>query len=260
MLLLVMYIDVHCHPFDLNKIAPLQEIKASALASAWSIEEFLFNEKLTILNSFGIHPQLEAVINKDPLSLAVLTQAAPTTQSLKTLEKLAAEKRLAAVGECGFDLFNDEYKATEAWQNEVFAAQLEIALKYDLLIVLHVRRAMHKIFAFAKKLKQCRAVIFHSWQGTPEEGQSLIRRGVNVYFSFGNTILNGHKQQLHCCALFPADRLLTETDAPYQPSRGKEFSSWDDLPGIVEKIASLRNMNSKELENQLEENFISLHF
>jgi TatD DNase family protein len=120
---------------------------------------------------------------------------------------------------------------------------------------------MHKIFDAAKGLAKCKTVIFHSWSGTLEEGLSLLRRGVNAYFSFGNTVMLNHKQAIRCCSLFPAERLLTETDAPFQPQRGKEFSSWEDLPLIIETIARLRREagsdinDAKELERQIEENF-----
>jgi TatD DNase family protein len=62
---------------------------------------------------------------------------------------------------------------------------------------------------------------------------------------------------MRCCALFPRDRLLTETDAPYQPPRGKEFSSYADLPRILEAMAALRGegMSLEEMENSIENNF-----
>jgi TatD DNase family protein len=177
------------------------------------------------------------------------------------LDKLAAEGRIAAVGECGFDLYNDSYKETEQEQGRIFSAHIEIALKYGLPVVLHARRAMHKIFSFTKELAKCKAVIFHSWPGTLEEGESLLRRGVNAYFSFGNTIINGRKQSMYCCSLFHAERILTETDAPFLPARGAEFSCWQDLPRIIEAAAALRReagsnlSDPRELEACIENNF-----
>jgi TatD DNase family protein len=84
---------------------------------------------------------------------------------------------------------------------------------------------------------------------------------VNAYFSFGNTIALNHKQAQKCCALFPAQRLLTETDAPFQPPRGEEFSQWANLPLILESAAALRRKaesdvtDVKELEERIEANF-----
>jgi TatD DNase family protein len=103
-----------------------------------------------------------------------------------------------------------------------------------------VRRAMHKIFPFAREFKKLPAVVFHSWPGTKAEGQAFIKRGINAFFSFGTTVLKNHKLAMNCAAEFPADRILFETDAPYQPLRGKAFSSWHDLQQICSYIAALR--------------------
>ena len=270
-----MLTDAHCHPFDLARIFaetshPAEEerrrLEVIAAASACDLEEFSHNEELAhkakaegaapVLPCFAIHPQLPVAKakNGEPFTETELNR------DLEILQNLSSAGRLAAVGECGFDLYNAAFKETEAVQDRIFAAHLETALFRDLPIVLHVRRAMHKIFAAAKSLAKCRAVIFHSWSGTLEEGQALLRRGVNAYFSFGNVITLNHKQARRSCALFPAERLLTETDAPFQPQRGKNFSHWPDLPLIIETAAALRReadnpTDTKELEAQIETNF-----
>ena len=266
-----MLTDAHCHPFDLARVYPQAEedrrrLGIIAAASACDLEEFAHNEELahkaaaegnvTLLPCFAIHPQLPAVKTKNGEQLT----ETGLNHGLETLQNLSSAGRIAAVGECGFDLYNAAFRETEALQDRIFAAHLETALRCDLPVVLHVRRAMHKIFAAAKPLAKCRAVIFHSWSGTLEEGMALLRRGVNAYFSFGNVITLNHKQARRSCALFPAERLLTETDAPFQPPRGKNFSHWADLPIIIETAAALRReagnpTDAKELETQIEANF-----
>ncbi|MDR0316295.1 MAG: TatD family hydrolase, partial [Treponema sp.] len=255
-----MLTDAHCHPCDLAEIFPGAEDERRQLgvmcaASATDLTEFEFCERLSrqaktdgtvpLLPCFAVHPQLAAM------------------EQLATLETLASQARLAAIGETGFDLFNEAFKKTETIQDELFAAHLEIALRYDLPLILHVRRAMHKVFAHSETLKKCRAVIFHSWPGTAGEGEALLKRGINAFFSFGTSIMLNHHQAMRCCALFPADRLLAETDAPYQALRGREFSSYGDLPRILEAAAALRReagtsgSTTKELEKIVEDNFRS---
>jgi TatD DNase family protein len=256
-----MLTDVHCHPFDLAQIMPdaeqqRQQFGVFAAASSCDLEEFSYNENLAreatkqkaapLLPCFAIHPQQPAISN---------WQSSEIDKQLSLLEELAKQKRIAAVGECGFDLFNTEFKETEKIQEKIFAFHLETALKYDLPVVLHVRRAAHKIFAAVKDLAKCRAVVFHSCPLSFEEAQSLLRRKVNAYFSFGNAVINGHKQAMRCFASLPAERLLTETDAPFQPARGEKFSQWADLQRIIEKATALRGENAKELEFQIEKNF-----
>jgi TatD DNase family protein len=227
------------------------------------LEEFLYIEGLAgkaakdgaaaILPCFAVHPQMPALIAVN----GEKQQENEVKNGLETLHKIAAEGRIGAVDECGFDLYNAQFRETEAVQDRIFAVHLEVALRYGLPVVIHARRAMHKIFAASAVLKKCKAVIFHSWPGTMNEGVSLLQRGVNIYFSFGNVIRLNHKRAMRCCALFPAERLLTETDAPFQAPRGQEFSHWADLPGIIETAAALRSeaARAKELESQIEANF-----
>jgi len=260
-----MLTDAHCHPFDLNGVFPDYEnerrrLGVLAAVNACTMDDFLHNETLArnasidkvtpVLTCFGIHPQQPAAGD----SQAIIEK------QIEKLSLLSSENRICAIGECGFDLYNSAYRETEALQEFAFSAQLEIALKFDLPVVLHVRRAMFKIFALTKTLSKCKSVIFHSWPGTYEEANALLQRGINAYFSFGNTIILNHKQAKRSCALLPADRLLTETDAPYQPRRGEPYSHWQDLPFILEAAAALRNeagynTTAKEIEEQIEANF-----
>jgi TatD DNase family protein len=292
-----MLTDAHFHPFDLIRVFPefeseykmlfsKKETGILAMASACDIAEFTHNEELArnftkncssaLLLSFGIHPQQLAVNSRtancqtanrrfDGLLFDGSDRRADFSDLLEYLDILTSEKRIVAVGEIGFDLYNSVFKETESFQDHIFAAQLEIALKNELPVVLHVRRATHKIFALAKTLSKCKAVVFHSWSGNYEEAESLLRKGVNVYFSFGNTVTLNRKQAKRTCALLPAERLLTETDAPYQPRREQVFSQWADLPLILDVMTALRceagnDTTIKELENQIEKNFKEIFF
>ena len=258
-----MLTDAHCHPADLAERFPAAEnerrrLRVICAASASTPAEFEYCERLSrqaeadapVLPCFAVHPQL------------------PVTESgwqdsLAALETLAAQGRLAAVGETGFDLYNAEFRSTEKKQEELFDTHLETALRHNLPLVIHVRRAMHKIFARATELKKCRAVIFHSWPGTEGEGEALLRRGINAFFSFGTTIMLNHREAMRCCAVFPVERLLTETDSPYQPLRGMKFSSYAGIGDILETAAALRrragkeNLSAEEMEKTIEINFRS---
>jgi TatD DNase family protein len=102
--------------------------------------------------------------------------------------------------------------------------------------------------------------------GTLGEGESLLRRGVNAYFSFGTPILLNHKEAIRSCAALPLDRLLLETDAPYQPLRSRAFSRWSDLTVILHRAAEIRKEaglsggHPAELEAATDKNFHSVFF
>jgi TatD DNase family protein len=223
-------------------------------ASSWNTEDFLYTESLAkkaaldhaprILLCHAVHPQAPAAINRNPQEL------------LSFFEQLVKENRLNAIGETGFDLFTESLRKTQAVQEELFVVHLDYATSKALPLVLHVRKAMHEVFAYSRQLKRVPSVIFHSWSGTLGEGQSLIKRGVNAFFSFGSSIALNHKEALRSCALLPEDRLLLETDAPYQPLRGNGFSCWADLPLILHTAAAIRLESEEALSLAIDQNFI----
>jgi len=267
-----MFVDAHCHPFDLAARLVTAEEERRQLgvicaSSATTLEEFEYCERLSIqakkdyaptgappplLPCFAVHPQM-------PLALGNGAQMF-LQDSLSVLDTLAAQGRLCAVGETGFDLYDSQIRETEKIQDELFAAHLETALRFDLPVVIHSRRAMHKVFANASALKRCRAVVFHSWSGTVGEGEALLRRGVNAFFSFGAAIMLNHREAMRCCAAFPPARLLTETDAPFQPPCGREFSRYADIKAVLGAMEVLRGGTGNggaEMEKIIETNFQS---
>jgi TatD DNase family protein len=194
-----MLTDAHCHPFNLARVFPEAEEErfkqgVRCAASATVAEEFMYNRELSkmarevgapeILPCFAVHPQMPASPKAAENEIE---------NALAALHSFASDGELAAVGETGFDLYNSQFRETEAVQDTLFAAHIESALLYGLTVVIHARRAMHKIFAASKSLAKCRAVVFHSWSGTLGEGQSLLRRGINAFFSFGAIITLNHR-------------------------------------------------------------------
>lgn len=228
--------DAHFHLKQLLEVSPVQAdfIKENdffGFCSCRTLDEVEFVEKFIAKNpetaqklkiSFGIHPQ------------------APDEKGLKTLEKLILENRISAVGEIGLDRFSEEFAATFDLQKKLFSEQLEIAEKAGLPVILHIRKAVPEIFERIQKLKKIEKVVFHSYSGTADESESILNHGVNAYFSFGNALLNGHKKAFSVVKTLPEDRILTETDAPYQPKKGENFSKLADLLLIQEKITEIR--------------------
>ena len=239
-----MVFDAHCHPADLLRKFPQAEAErrsagVSCFASAWNEADFTLHEALSqealrdnapeMRLCFGAHPQLTA-----------LAPASRISGIVDFMEAIAAQGRLDGIGETGFDLYDERFRRFEAAQDGLFALHLDLALRKGLPLVIHARKAMHKVFGQAKALKKLRAVIFHSYSGTLGEARSLLRRGINGYFSFGNQLVMGRKETRRCCAGLPLDRLLVETDSPYQNLPGTGFSHWGDLRAIIQAMAALR--------------------
>lgn len=134
--------DAHAHPFDLRKLegdSPRSRERIAIAASAWNLEEWKYHRSLAdqrlleggapLVLCFAVHPQLPAA------------EGASVRQSLETLEQLVEGHRINAVGEAGFDLYDQTFKATLDQQVRLFNAQLALAHKARLPMVLHVRKA-----------------------------------------------------------------------------------------------------------------------
>ena len=166
-----------------------------------------------------------------------------------------AKNEVVAIGEFGFDLFDERYKKSIKMQKEVWNAQTKLALKYQKPLIIHCRKALHLIFSYANVLKKLKAVIFHGWAGNVTEASSLLKKGVNAYFCIGKALLRGQKSQIEMASSFDAFHLLTETDAPYMALKGESFSSLTDIAKVVERIADLRRIGKEELKEIIFANF-----
>ena len=178
-----------------------------------------------VIQSYGMHPQNAANEN--------------VKEAADFLEELLIKNLITFIGEAGFDYFTEEFRDAAALQEDIFNIQLELALKYKLPLVIHCRKANHKLFEYSKKLKQLPEVLFHSFMGPPVEAQSLLNRGINGYFSFGKQLLNGNKKAIACVRELPSERILAETDAPFQYLKGEKFTKPDDIIKIYKEIENI---------------------
>jgi TatD DNase family protein len=238
-----MITDAHIHLKELSArnghdAGFILENDYQAVVSCHSMEDIEFAENFgkKLLISFGVHPQ-----DPDP-------------DGLKTLEKLLEEKRIDAVGEIGFDRYSTEFKEKFDQQKVVFEYQLDLSLRKKMPIVLHIRKSFEELFRYSFELSRLPGVIFHSFSGTYEQAQFFLDRGVNAFFSFGTPILNGNKKAVLALSLIPLERILVETDAPYQPVMGENFSKAGDILKVIEKTAIIKGVDKPEVMSAVREN------
>ena len=245
-----MYCDAHIHLFDYFNKTDTQSIPDSDLsfcASAHDPEEFRVQELYAqrypeqAVLSFGIHPQK------------------PASSCRIFLESLIEQKRIAAIGECGFDLFNNDFKATLSEQKTVWDFQVEMAKSSGLTLVIHCRKALDLIFADSRRLSKVSSVVFHGWSGSLREAQSLLDRGINAYFCAGKSLVWGDRSLVQTVAGLPVSRLLTETDAPYMQSRGESWSSPQDIRGVAAVCAGLSKMELTDFLCAVRGNFKAVY-
>jgi TatD DNase family protein len=238
--------DAHIHLYDFYRASgtvPEIDPEAIVCASAHEKDEFLWQERFAEANpgsvwlSFGIHPQ------------------EPVDDEREFLADLAASHRIAAIGECGIDLFTPDFARRLDEQKSVWAFQLELAIAYNLPLVIHCRKALHLLFADTKRLKRLPAVVFHGWPGSLREAESMLNRGVNGFFCAGKALLRGDRSLRETVAGLPVDRLLTETDAPWMAGRGEPYSVPSDIAAVTVAAASLAGMDAASFAERVSVNF-----
>jgi TatD DNase family protein len=124
-----------------------------------------------------------------------------------------------AVGEIGLDYHYDLDPRNV--QAERFERQLELAVRFDLPVVIHVREAHDDMAAILEAHPRNRGVI-HSFTGGPAEAERYLAIGWHLAFNGVLTFKNADdvREAARCV---PLDRLLVETDSPYLapgPKRG----------------------------------------
>ncbi len=191
--------------------------------------------------SSGIHP--EDCLYIDDIDAALLEIEASICN-----EKLRKENKIVAIGEIGFDYhlqsLTDEVKAKQRY---VFEAQMQMAQKYGLPVVIHDREAHGDCFEMALKYPSVKG-IFHSYSGSSEMARDLIRRGWYISFSGVVTFKNASRVR-EVVSTIPLDRLLIETDAPYlspHPLRGKMNHS-GNLEYTIGAIAAVFGKTPEEI-------------
>ena len=176
--------------------------------------------------------------------------AAQGPATLDVLERLIADGQggagLVAVGECGLDYYYEH--SDRAAQREAFAAQIAMAHKYDLALVIHSRDAWEDTFDVLDAEGVPDRTVFHCFTGGPDEARAALDRGALLSFS-GIVSFRNAAEVRDAAALAPADRYLVETDAPYLapvPNRGKQNRpSWVRLVG--EAVAAARGLPTAQV-------------
>lgn len=241
------YYDAHFHFFYCKKAGILpenQQIYGCSCAHSveeWESQKILINPNI---KAFGLHPQSAGQIY--------------VKENADFLESLLKKERVL-IGEMGFDYFSEQYKNHKAEQEEMFNIQLELAEQYKVPVIIHCRKANEKLFEYSKRLKNLPGVLFHSFMGTYSEVDSLLKKDINGYFSFGKQLLNNNKKVIECTKNLPLEKLLMETDAPYQFLKNEEYTKPEEIKKVYEAAFALRkDIEYEDFCFQMELNYKNL--
>ncbi len=183
----------------------------------------LFTNK-NIINAAGLHPYDISAEKTDECDAFI-----------QRLFTECEKENIHAIGETGFDFFTNELKLQEDLQDKYFLLQLEPAQKYNLPLIIHCRKAVHKIFQHSAKLANLPSVLMHSFLGNSTEALNLAKKIHCCYFSFGGLLFRGSKKAQECLMTLPLEKILLETDAPYQPQKNRTYSTPQDIITVYKK-------------------------
>jgi TatD DNase family protein len=191
----------------------------------------------------GVH----AIVGRHPNAATGWTDA-----DIEEIERAVAEPGVVAVGETGLDFYRD--RAPRADQQAAFEAQLDLARRVGLPVVIHTRAAEQETFATLADHADGLTVILHCFSA-PDRLEEAVERGYLCSFAGNVTYKNAEDLQA-AARQVPDELLLVETDAPYLtpvPLRG-EPNEPANVTHTAEFVAALRGVEYAELETVVERN------
>jgi TatD DNase family protein len=200
--------------------------------------------------TIGYHPTEGQILSQEQIP-----------EITKQLEQLLIENRkyVVAIGEIGFDYYHidreniDEQKET---QRVLFFAMTELALRYDLPVVIHTREAREDTLHYIKE-SGIRKAIIHCFSEDYTFAAELMEYSDEIVFSFSGIVT--YKKALavqETAKLLPLSKILIETDAPFlspQAVRGT-INEPSNVRYVLEAIKNLRTESGTEIEKVIYEN------
>jgi len=253
------YFDSHAHYYDgrftdenlesvdsligallSSSVSAIVNVGTSPSTSRLAIEQA--KRYANMYTAIGIHPYDANFLLEDMES------------ALEEIEALIKnpENKCVALGEIGLDYHYDGYD--EALQKRYFEAQMSLAERLSIPVVIHDRDAHGDTMDIIRKFPSVKGVM-HSYSGSPEMAEELLRLGYMISFSGTLTFKNARKTP-EVALLAPRDRVMIETDAPYlapHPHRGKINHS-----GYLEytnaRLAEIWGISEEKCANITDEN------
>jgi len=155
-------------------------------------------------------------------------------------------KNYLAVGEIGIDLYWS--KQFERFQLSAFSCQLDLAVKYDLPVVIHTRNSFDvAIDLIEQKNDPAIRGIFHCFGGSVKQAEKAIELGFKLGIGGIITYKNSGLQKV--VETVGLEHLVLETDSPFLPPvpyRGQRNES-SYIPIIAQKVAEITTTTIEEV-------------
>jgi len=230
-------IDTHCHidvpAFDEDREQVLERCREAGIAGivvpgidadGWDGLLRVCSSQPMLFPALGLHP-------------AFLTRHQPG--HVDALARYLADHRPLAVGEIGLDFYLTELDRDA--QQALFDAQLALAQRAALPVLLHVRKAHDAVLASLRRTPVVGGIC-HAFNGSEQQAEQYIELGFKLGFGGVLTYPRSHKLRGLAAGL-PLEALVLETDAPDMTvaSHHGQRNSPEYLPECLQALAELRD-------------------
>ncbi|HDR2708089.1 TatD family hydrolase [Enterobacter mori] len=211
------FVDTHCHfdfpPFTGDEVPSIERAARAGVDAIIvpAIEAAYFERVLDLARR---HDALYAALGLHPIVIEHHLD-----EHLDRLDAVlqTAEKKLVAIGEIGLDLYRENPQFER--QQTILDAQLRLAKRHDLPVILHSRRTHDKLAMHLKRIDLPRRGVVHGFSGSLQQAQRFIELGYHI--GVGGTITYPRASKTRdVMARLPLSALLLETDAPDMPLNG----------------------------------------
>jgi TatD DNase family protein len=193
------------------------------------------------------HDEVVAIVGRHPHETTGFDAA-----EVEVIEAAAGDPSARAIGETGLDFHRDH--APREDQRRAFEAQIELAARLDLPLVIHTRAAEDETFGLLRERAADLTVVLHCFSA-PDRLDDCVEHG--WLCSFAGNVTYPSASDLRAAARdVPDELLLVETDSPYlspQPLRGRPNEP-ANVVTTAEAVAELRGVSYPDLETVVEAN------
>ena len=199
-------------------------------------------EGIQMWATIGLHPH-DAVNGVDTLDAILGAELPDPPRGGRATDKPSAI--VVGIGECGLDYHYDH--SPRDVQRAAFAAQIELALRHRLTLVVHTREAWDDTVDILAATGVPERTIIHCFTGGPEEARRCLDLGASLSFS-GVVTFKTAVEVREAAQICPMERLLIETDSPFLtpvPHRGSPNEP-ARVPLVGATIATVKGL-SREL-------------
>jgi TatD DNase family protein len=192
--------------------------------------------------SVGIHPNYWAQAEED---------------DWPQIEELAARREAVAVGESGLD-FHYAYTPREA-QAEALRLHLRLARRVGKPLIIHARQADDEVLSLLREEPPAPDGVRHCFDRPLAAAEGYLAMGYHVAVGAAAT-RPGYVKFKQAIAALPADRLLLETDCPYQSPAARAGSRNEPafIVDTLNAVAALREAPPEAIADLTTSNAIAL--